>query len=113
MVTAHARWLAAWAGDIRPSLRFEWAPGVLRIDDRRSSLASEVLELGDPDAAVYRAMSDRAVTPDAIAAATGLGSDDIGAALDRFVARGLALRDGRLHLALAIPAVGGCDEAAA
>lgn len=88
----------------RPSLTFRWSPGVLRIDDRRSLLASVSHRHGDPQAAVYAACSDAPVTIAALERRLALPASEVLPVLESFCAAGLMMRDGARWLALALPA---------
>ncbi len=105
-VAAAATWTAAWARAPRPTLEHRWAPGVLRVGDRRSALASCVHEFGDPHAALYRAANDGPRTESGLATDLDLPIEAVREALGELERRGLVLRDGPQVLALAVPAGG-------
>ncbi len=109
MGRAHDDWLARWTADVAPSLTYQWAPGVLRVEDRRSALSAAVHTFGDPCAAVFHQVSGHAATAKTIAETLGLALPSVVEALDELERRALVLRDGNLHLALATPAVGARD----
>ncbi len=102
-------WHDRWNQGEQPSLTFWWSPGLLQIEDRRSTLSPATYRFEDPLAALYVACSDRPSDPAALRRRLKLGAsdDEIANALDEFCRRGLMMRDGALFLALALPGTPG------
>ncbi len=103
--------LRAWHDRARltppPTLYFRWSPGVLHVEDCRSSLTRVLHTYDDPAAGVYAACSDAPMTVPGLARQLALSQDALAPILGRFCASGLMLRDGGLYLALALPATAG------
>ncbi len=87
----------------RPSLTFWWAPGLLHIEDRRSALAPVNHRFDDPHAAIYAACSEGPISLPELGRRLDIATDAITSILADFCRLGLMMRDGGLHLALALP----------
>jgi ribosomal peptide maturation radical SAM protein 1 len=102
-------WKCAWNGRSRPTLTFWSAPDFLQIEDRRDPAVPGTYTFSGPLAPLYAACSDRPQS------AVGLKSllelewpaGEIEASLDEFCARGLMMRDDKVFLSLALPAMRG------
>jgi hypothetical protein len=103
--------LGAWHDRARltpsPTLSYRWSPGVLHVEDCRSSLARVLHTYDDPAAGVYAACSDAPMTVPALARQLALSPDALAPILGQFCASGLMLHDGGLYLSLALPATAG------
>lgn len=89
-----------------PSLTYRWSPGILQITDGRRPGDTLRYDFPSPLAEIYRAISDRPLSAGAVAANVGLNCvvEEVMEALDVLAEKGLAMRDGDLFLALALPA---------
>ncbi len=105
------RALASWHDRRRiappPTLTYWWAPGVLHIEDRRSSLAEASHHFDDPHAGVYEACSDAPLALPALERRCALPAAELAPILDQFCAAGLMLRDGNVFVSLALPGTAG------
>lgn len=90
-----------------PQLTFYHAPGFLRIDDGRVPDDSGRHEIEGMLADLYPAISDQPLSARTVARSLDLVEAEVTEALDGYVDRGLAMRDGSQYLALALPAVRG------
>lgn len=106
---AVAEWSAAWARDELPVLRYFSAPGFLQIYDGRYPGREGTYTFHDTLAEIYLACSDRPTTAKAVRDKLGveLPVQAIEDAFTQFQERGLMFLDGKLALALALPATRG------
>lgn len=107
VVDAVLEWLRIWDQDeVLPSLTSRATPDGLVIEDRRDGLPIEYT-LTRAEARVYELIADptsaRRIADLCTTARNPLHADDVSRALDKFVARGLALKEGEFYLALALP----------
>ncbi len=100
------KWIDAWSGDRPPGLTVWRVPGFIQIDDSRSADGAGTHTFEDPLASIYLACSDRPRTAIKVKEHLGLAYpvEEVEAALDEFVTRGLMHRDGNLFVSLAVPA---------
>ena len=96
-------WNERWQAGDRPELTFWWAPGVLHIEDQRSSLSPGSYRFQDPAAGIYAASSDAPITVAALAKRCDRSIEEVSSIVAEFEGLGLAMRDGQLVLALALP----------
>ena len=99
-------WRDSWKQPERPWFQYRWSPGLLHIEDGRNPANPCLYSFEAPLAEIYVAMSDRPMSVELICNAVdlSLSIEEITEVLDLFVLKGLAVRDGDLFLALAIPA---------
>ena len=99
-------WLEAWKGTRRPSLTFNYSPGILEIEDRRKPQAPRAISTTEPLASLYSACSDQPHTAAWLQKSLGLewSVDRVEAGLTKFCLEGLMMRDGNQFLSLALPA---------
>lgn len=107
-----AAWARAWAGEARPALWLWRTPGMIQIDDLRSTGSPHSYTFEGPLAALYLACFEQPRTAAMVAAAAGVShtAAQVESALDEFVARRLMIRDGNLFLALALPGTGAMGD---
>ncbi|MGD9526076.1 MAG: radical SAM protein, partial [Pseudonocardia sp.] len=101
---AASRWRAAWRGLRRPTLTYRRVPDGLSVADFRDPTAPVEFTLAEPLASAYEAFSDRPTTAAKVAAALALDPAELDEAMDGLCADGLAMREGRQYLCLALPA---------
>lgn len=101
-------WTQAWAGERRPGLWLWRSPEVIQIDDTRGPGRGRTTTFRGSLAALYLACFDAPRSAPEARTRAGLDQpvEEVEAALDEFVARGLMLRDEQLFLSLALPASG-------
>jgi len=99
-------WRARWGAAPEPTLTYRYAPGVVVIEDRRTRDRAQNYTLNGALADLYATCAQRPTSLRQMAEAIGGGhsTGDIAAALADLVARGLVVREGELHLSLALPA---------
>ncbi|WP_437667434.1 RiPP maturation radical SAM C-methyltransferase [Sorangium sp. So ce1182] len=102
-------WQEAWKKTPRPRLEHWKADGFLMIEDTRDPESAGTHTFDDPLAALYLACSERPASAERVKRELSLPwpEQEIEGALDEFCARGLMMREGKLFLSLATPAVGG------
>lgn len=105
-VRAVEAWRDLERAGAKPSLTYRWSPGILQISDGRRPGETLRYDFPSPLAEIYRAISDRPLSAGAVAANVGLNDavEEVAEALDVLAEKGLAMRDGELFLALALPA---------
>ena len=105
--TLAENWARAWQSDHPPMLKYWSAPHFVQIYDNRRQEQGGTYTLEDTLADLYLACTSRPVTAAAVRRDLGLplpveGVQEI---FDEFARRGLMFLDGKLALALALPAV--------
>lgn len=92
------------------SLSYSWSPGgFLVVDDRRASDTQVRYYYQSPIAEIYELVSGTIMSAEAVRKemesqhGACLAPGFVGSALERFVERGIALREGKRYLALAVP----------
>jgi ribosomal peptide maturation radical SAM protein 1 len=107
LIRAVDQWRTAWRSAAPPVLTSWWAPGFLQIYDGRGQGPSGTYTFEGTLAEIYRACSDRPRTAAGVRDELGLGLpvEAIDEIFLEFGRRGLMFLDGRLAVALALPAV--------
>lgn len=99
-------WRQRWNEAPQPQLTFRFAPNIVVIEDTRISSRKANCTLRGPLANLYEACSERPRGLRSMQSTVGddFSCEDIAAALDDLVVRGLMIREGDNYLALALPA---------
>lgn len=102
------QWRARWKMTTVPKLTYQFAPGIVVIDDSRPCERSIHYTLRGAIANLYNACSDYPNSLERLLSRSGdeFSTKDIAEALDDLVERGLMISEGDIYLSLALPAGG-------
>ncbi|HEX2913315.1 MAG TPA: RiPP maturation radical SAM C-methyltransferase [Chloroflexia bacterium] len=103
---ALSAWQEAWKKPEKPHLFYRVYQGFLQIEDYRKPEEHRSYTIEEPQAAIYRAFSDRPHTALAVKTRLDLSCSlsEMEQILQKFCEYGLMMRDGNYYLSLALPA---------
>jgi ribosomal peptide maturation radical SAM protein 1 len=104
-VQASEQWQRLWGGKVKPSLYFWVFKDFVQIEDLRNPQEPHSITLDEPQASIYRALSDQPHT--ALAVKTQINYKGSITKLEQILQElgeaGLVMQDGKYYLSLAIP----------